>query len=86
MKKEAAITVRIPATLKRRLARTARRERRSMSAQVQHALEQAVALEPDEPVERRPALGMFAGARLPSDNDILEVRAALWGELGKRDG
>ena len=85
MAKDAAITVRVPQELKRRLAARAKRERRSISAQVLFELERAVATEEDRPAER-PALGMFEGARLPSDADIREARSALWGRLSKSGG
>lgn len=84
MAKDAAITVRVPVALKRRLAERARRERRSVSAQVLHELERAVAEEPDVPPDRERALGMFTGARLPTDDDFREVRAVLWSRLARR--
>lgn len=86
MAKNAAITVRLPEELKRRLAQRAKRAHRSISAQVQHELEQAVAQERTDPAEIVPAVGMFSGARLPSDDDLNEVRASLWGSLGRRHG
>ena len=86
MAKDAAITVRVPRELKRRLSLRAEREHRSISAQVQHELERAVAQEPDEPTTpREPALGLFQGARLPSEDDFREVRGALWRGLGRPD-
>jgi hypothetical protein len=85
MSKDAAITVRIPARLKTRLAARAKREHRSVSAQVVHELELALVEELRRPPGRR-ALGLFDGARLPSEADFVEVRAALWGSLGRRDG
>ena len=84
MTKVAGITVRVPVALKRRIAQRAQRERRSVSAQVLHELERAVAEEPDVAADGRPALGMFEGARLPTDDDFLEVRTALWGHLKSR--
>jgi len=86
MAKDAAITVRLPLKLKRRLARRAKREHRSISAQVQYELERAIAREPEDPADRVPAVGMFRGARVPLEDDFREVRAALWGSLGRRDG
>jgi plasmid stability protein len=83
MAKEAALTVRVPTDLKRRLAARARRERRSVSAQVVHELEQALA---NEQAERtgRSVLGMFEGVRVPTEKDFAYVRALLWGTVGKR--
>jgi hypothetical protein len=82
MPKDATITVRVPLALKRRLAE---REHRSISAQVAHELERAVAREAVGPAAAS-ALGLFEGARLPSDEDFLEVRAALFGRVGNRGG
>ena len=85
MPKDATITVRVPLALKRRLAERAKREHRSISAQVAHELERAVAREAGGPAAAS-ALGLFEGARLPSDEDFLEVRAALFGRVGNRGG
>jgi hypothetical protein len=85
MNKEAAVTVRLPLALKRRIEARAKRERRSLSAQVVWELEQALASEP-KPEAPRPALGMFAGGRVPTDEEIAEVRALLWGRMGRRGG
>jgi hypothetical protein len=85
MTKDAAITVRVPLALKQRLAARAKRERRSISAQVLVELERAVETEADG-VAAKGALGMFEGATLPSDDDFCEVRGALWGRLDRRDG
>jgi hypothetical protein len=83
MAKNAAITVRVPLVLKRRLEARAKRERRSISAQVQLELERAVG-EESSPA-RRPALGMFEGSGVPTDEDLREVRSLLFGRLGRRD-
>lgn len=85
MPKDAAITVRVPHRLKRSLERRARREHRSISAQVLHELERAVEREP-EPTARKPAVGRLAGGRVPSDDDFVEIRSMLWGRLGRRGG
>lgn len=86
MTREAAITVRVPLELKRRLAARAKRERRSLSAQVLHELERATAGEPAAPAKpARSVLGMFSGRRLPTAGEIAEVRALLWRRLGDRD-
>jgi plasmid stability protein len=85
MRRDAAITVRVPQGLKRQLAQRARREHRSISAQVLFELERAVANEhPGEPT--RAALGLLGGAKVPTDDDFREVRLRLWGRLGHRDG
>ncbi|MFC1642894.1 hypothetical protein ACFL5O_09470 [Myxococcota bacterium] len=84
MAKEAAVTVRIPAKLKHQLEVQARRERRSLSAQVVVYLDQAIASQAVlERSSATPFLGKYAGSRLPSEADFAEVRAMLWGALGK---
>jgi hypothetical protein len=84
MTKVGEITVRVPVALKRRIKQRAQRERRSVSMQVLHEIERSVSEEPDVAADGQPALGMFEGARLPTDADFLEVRAALWGRLKSR--
>lgn len=84
MANDAVVTVRIPASLKRRLEQRARQAHRSLSAQVLHALEASAAL-PAQP-ERGRFTGLFAGTPVPSDADILEVRTRLWGRLSTRRG
>lgn len=85
MSKEAAITVRVPLEVKSRLNQRAVRERRSISAQVLFELERAVQDEQKEAENTKPALGLFKGASLPSDDDLREVRAVLWGRIGTTD-
>ncbi|MBI2892713.1 MAG: ribbon-helix-helix protein, CopG family [Deltaproteobacteria bacterium] len=82
MPKGAAVTVRIPADLKRRLQARARREHRSLSGQIAAVLERSVV---DEPV-RAPGrlLGLYEGKAVPTEADFAEVRALLWGSLGRR--
>ena len=79
-----AITVRVPASLKRRLEAAARSARRSVSAEIVHCLDQSLAER--ERVATRPArspIGRFVGAKIPSDKDFRGVRAILWGRLGR---
>ena len=86
MAKNAAVTVRLPVELKRRLAARAQRERRSVSAQIVAELSRSLEAE-DRPIDpSKSALGMFAGSRIPRDRDFQEVRALLWGKLGARRG
>lgn len=82
MQKEAAVTVRIPADLKRKLQLRARREHRSLSSEIAVVLERSVE---DQPV-RGPGLllGLCQGAAVPTEADFTEVRRVLWGALGKR--
>ncbi len=86
MAKDAAVTVRIPVGLKRRLEAVARRERRSLSAQITAILERDAR---DDAVEAEPGgklLGRYEGTPVPSDEDLVEVRRLLWGRLGRRSG
>jgi hypothetical protein len=84
MAREAAITVRLPAALKRRLETRAKRQHRSLSGQVVYELERSIGEE--ERTDFRPALGMFPHGPIPTEEDFREVRAQLWGRLGERDG
>ena len=87
MAKHAAITVRLPVDLKQRLSRRARREKRSLSAQVEYELVRALAEEATEGNRaRKPSAGRYAGTPVPTDADFAEVRALLWGRLGRRNG
>jgi hypothetical protein len=87
MGKNAAVTVRLPLDLKRRLAARAQRERRSVSAQIVAELARSLEEEPREPgLPIRSVLGMFARSRIPQERDFAEVRALLWGKLGARRG
>lgn len=84
MAKDSAVTVRLPQPLKRALEARARRERRSLSAQIAAYLERGVA--DDSATETTPGrlLGLFEGGPVPSDEDFQRVRRLLWGSLGKR--
>lgn len=82
--KNAAVTVRLPAALKRRLEARAKSERRSVSAQLVADLERVSEERPTGSDAKGRFLGMFAGTAVPSDDDIAEVRRLLWGKLGRR--
>ena len=82
MSKDAAISVRIPGELKVRLAARARRERRSLSAQIAHDLEAAARTEAAPPRGRGRLLGRHQGTRVPRDQDFAAARQLLWGALG----
>ncbi len=77
MRKEAVITVRIPIALKRKLETRARRERRSLSAQITVLLETAIDSEVPGARDSGCLLGRFDGRRIPSDAELAEVRR-LW--------
>ena len=81
MANDATVTVRIPAALKRRLEARARERHRSLSAQVLHDL--ATLAEQQPAVARGRFMGLFAGSTLPTDAEIGEVRAKLWGRLAR---
>jgi hypothetical protein len=83
VRKNFVITIRLPDSLKRRLEIRARRQRRSLSSQLVHDLE-AIANESSQPGVAGRFLGLFASSRVPTDKEIREVRAILWGSLGTR--
>jgi transcriptional regulator of met regulon len=79
MPNDVSVTVRIPASLKKRLTERAREGHRSLSAQVLHDLEAAVPSSSAPKTGR--FLGLYAGTPLATDADIREVRRRLWGRL-----
>jgi len=79
MPNDASVTVRIPASLKKALEARAREDHRSLSGQVLHDLEFAAA-PAGAPAPGR-FLGLYAGTPVPTDVEIREVRARLWGRL-----
>ncbi len=81
-----AVTVRLSTDAKRLLQARARRERRSLSAQMAHELEALVVAE-TRPLAsgRRRFMGLFAGARVPVEREFREARALLWGSLARRE-
>lgn len=86
MPKDAAITVRIPLRVKRRLEALARHERRSLSAQVVTCIEESLdSRSAEEATEPSRLLGLMEGARVPTEADFKEVRLLLWGSLGRRE-
>ena len=80
MPNNASVTVRLPAPLKKRLEARARQSHRSLSAQVLHDLEAASGGSAAQLAPGR-FLGRFAGTRVPTDAEIKDVRARLWGRL-----
>ena len=84
MLKKAAITIRVPTSLRRRLESRAEAQHRSLSAQILAELERvSEEQEPSAGASGR-FLGLFAGTSLPTDQDIGEVRRVLWGTLARR--
>jgi hypothetical protein len=84
MAKEAVITVRIPADLKRRLEARARREHRSLSSEIATVLERDLEQEPAAGGSPGRLLGLFRGRRVPTEEEFSEARRSLWGSLGTR--
>jgi hypothetical protein len=87
--KDAILTVRVPAATRRRLEVLARREGRSLSAQVERLLEQGLA----EGASRRRGVrgrgtrslaGVLSGGRVPTLAEFREVRALLSASLRRR--
>jgi hypothetical protein len=82
MAKNAALTVRIAESLKRRIEARAARENRSLSAQVEYELSKALG---DErllgPVKTGKLLGRYAGATIPTAVDYAFARKKLWSRL-----
>ena len=76
MAKDAAVMVRLPQSLKGALE--ARREHRSLSAQIAAYLERGVAGEPVVADASGRLLGLFEGGPLPSDADFTRARRLLW--------
>ena len=85
MSKDATITIRLPYDLKRRLESRAESEHRSLSAQVLADLERTLADDRQPPRPGGAFLGLFAPGKVPTDDDISEVRQLLWGRLGRRE-
>jgi len=84
MPKDAAVTVRIPLDLKRRLEAHARREKRSLSAQIMTCLEREVGDESPLPRRKGRLLGLYEGTPVPTDRDFVTARRSLWNSLGSR--
>ena len=83
MPKEAVITVRVPIALRRKLESHARRERRSLSAQIASYLERGIERERAAAGAPGRLLGLYAGAPVPTDADFVRARRLLWGRLGR---
>lgn len=84
--KNAALTIRLPASLKRRLQARAESQHRSLSAQVVADLER-VADEVETSASHADGrfLGRFAGTAMPTDDDLAEVRSLLCRRIGHHE-
>ena len=87
VKKDAVLTVRLPAATRRRLEALARQEGRSMSAQAERLIEQGMSAG----VRARGRLrttsslaGVLRGERVPTVADFQEVRALISASLLRR--
>jgi hypothetical protein len=86
--KDAVVTVRLRSVTKRRVAKLAKRDGRSLSAQIERLVEAglngAAAVPPIAGASPRSLAGIFAGTRVPTRKDFREVRAELSRSLLKR--
>jgi len=84
--KDAVVTVRLRSVTKRRLAGLARREGRSLSAQIERLVE--AGLQGGTPATAgtgpRSLAGIFAGVQVPTLKEFRQVRAELSRSLLKR--
>ena len=84
--KDAVVTVRMRSALRRRIESAARKEGRSLSAQIERLVEAGLEA-PDRGTPAPRALsGLFAGGRVPALEDFAEVRRELSTALGRRSG
>ncbi len=85
--KDAVVTVRLPSALRRRIQGVARKEGRSLSAQIERLVEAGLAAAGQETLASPspPALsGLFAGGRVPTLADFKDVRASISDSLRVR--
>ncbi len=87
MRKDAVLTVRLPAKTRRRLEALARREGRSVSAQAERLIEQGMGGTAPTGARRRSAgslAGSLRGGLVPTIADFREVRALVSASLLRR--
>lgn len=84
--KDAVVTVRLRSVTKRFLAGLARREGRSLSAQIERLVEAGLeaGTKAGAGTGPRSLAGIFAGVRVPTRKEFREVRAELSRSLLKR--
>ncbi len=83
------MTVRLQSALRRRIERVARKEGRSLSAQIERLVEAGLEAPTGATlVARRPKTlsGLFAGSLVPTLEDFRDVRVAMSQSLGRRTG
>jgi hypothetical protein len=82
MAKTASVTVRIPESLKRQIEAKAALEHRSLSAQVEHELTEAMRSAAAPGLAKAgKLLGRFADRKVPSREDFRLARQQLWTRL-----
>lgn len=88
--KDAVVTVRLPSALRSRIQRLARKEGRSLSAQVERLVEAGLdeAAAPGPRLRPRPRAlsGLFAGGGVPTLDDFRDARATFSRSLDRRTG
>jgi predicted transcriptional regulator len=87
VKKDAVLTVRLPARTRRRLDALARREGRSASAQAERLIEQGMGKEAAGSGRTRGArslAGVLRGGLVPTISDFREVRALISASMLRR--
>ena len=88
LKKDAVLTVRLPAATRRRLEALARREGRSTSAQAERLIEQGMGRDAPATVRMHGRTGSLAGVLrgglVPTVADFREVRALISASLLRR--
>jgi hypothetical protein len=81
--KHVAVTIPLPAVLKRELQARARRERRSLAAEIAACVKRDVAKDPIVSRSHGKLLGLYVGSRVPTNGDFVRVRRLLWGSLAR---
>jgi len=81
MSNNATLTVRLPVALKEQLEARAVAEHRSLSSQVVAELQRVAEKVPADAPRKGRVLGICAGGKVPTDEDIAEVRELLWRRL-----
>lgn len=87
--KDAVLTIRVPASTRRRLQALAQREGRSLSGQAERLIEQGLTRESPAGTPRRgrrSVAGLLRGGMVPTLGDFREVRASLSTSLHRRTG
>lgn len=82
--RDAVLTLRVPLPLRKRLEALARKEKRSLSGQVEYLVERALAEGGSAGPRGRPLAGLFEGKGTPAQDDFRRARAALSASLIRR--